>query len=336
MMSRGGLLTGLIVLRGVLGTSAAAAQETRGVEPPCPGTPAQQAQHGWNELDVSHWVEAEVCLRAARGASRDPFVREHRDELRRSLRVVAQHVGGLQVNGGVFGARVYVNDVEVARLPMAGAIRVVATTVRLRVEADGYHSAERPVIISAGERPTIEAVTLEPLPQVAPPASTAPAEPEPPPIVAAPVTTPTVATPLEAPVVAAPPRVTSRAVLETPTAPPRGNTARTLAWVSAGGAVVLLGVGIAGYVLGSGAAARWNDDGVCGLQGTSTRDACLEDRQTTDTMSALTIAGLAGAGVLAVTSAVLFVASPRSAPARASMRCGGGPGMVGVSCAVRF
>jgi hypothetical protein len=119
-----------------------------------------------------------------------------------------------------------------------------------------------------------------------------------------------------------------------PPSPEPNGTLRTLAWVSGAGSLVLAGVGVAGYLVGDAAAARWNSSD-CLPAGSTREAACGGERETAESMRAVAIAGFAGAGAFAVASAVLFAVSPRRA-ARSTLACGRGPGELGVACAVRF
>ena len=109
---------------------------------------------------------------------------------------------------------------------------------------------------------------------------------------------------------------------------------RTLAWISATGAVGFVIMGVVGQVVGGAAADRYNRDDCLPAQGTRD-DVCAAERGTAEAMGPLRALGFAGGGVLAVVSTVLFVTSAPRARQEA-VRCGGGPGTLGVSCALRF
>lgn len=304
-------------------SGVASAQAVTATAQSCGATPDAQAQRGWQELSRGHWVVAEACLRAVLGASRDRWVRRHRRQLGVSMRVVTAHVGGLRIDGGVPGARVLVDGEEVARLPMTEPVRVVAAAVTVRIERDGYRAGERRVTIAAGALPTVETIPIEPLPPAPTPPPAAVVEP-PPRVVDASV--PLVVTP--PPTVLPPPVEAS---------PRGGQTVRTLAWVSAGGAVAFAGIGVVATVLGQPAADRWNDANQCGASTGDGSDACSNDLRTAQTMEVLRWTGIVGAGVLVVTSAVLFVASSRGeAHAHAAFGCGAGPGTLGLACGGSF
>ena len=124
-----------------------------------------------------------------------------------------------------------------------------------------------------------------------------------------------------------------------PAAPTRSNTTRTLAWVGVGGAALLLGAGVATWVVASSAADRWNDDATCLRPGMTRAQVCGDELDTARTMNAVAVVGFVGGAALAGVSAALFALSSRSEQspgAHASVTCGVGPGAVGVACAGVF
>lgn len=135
--------------------------------------------------------------------------------------------------------------------------------------------------------------------------------------------------------------VTLRAVAQAsapgPVTPPArsGDTRRTLAWVTAGGAALFVGLGVAGYVVASSAASRWNDDSLCLRPGLTREQVCGDDGSTARTMNALGVVGLLGGVALAGASAFLFVTSGRPA-APTALACGPTLGAPGLLCAARF
>jgi hypothetical protein len=104
--------------------------------------------------------------------------------------------------------------------------------------------------------------------------------------------------------------------------------------------------GIGAYVVGSNAADRWNNDAVCLAGGKSRSANCADDKSTADAGSSGAVASFVIGGVFIVASTILLAAAPREvreekpAAARksilASLRCGSGPGIVGVSCGGAF
>ena len=296
----------------------------------CPaGAPRDQAQRGWQEQAQGHWVQAEACLRAVVAVATDPWVQSHRAQLDPSLRIVSEHVGGLQVLGGVPGARVRVDGVEVATLPMA-PLRVQATRVLVQVSAEGYRTTERNVTIPAGDSAWVETIPL---------VAAEPPPPLPPQVVVQPTPRQVDVTPHVA--------VTPRVVVTTTTAPttvmePHASSARTWAWVSAVGAVGVLGAGTVAEVFHQNAMNTYNDaSNHCPStwNGQGTSSTCSNAASTFNTTGPLAIAGFAVGGALAVTSLVLFIVSSGSQVEEhphASLECRPGPGIFGLQCGGRF
>ncbi|MFO0648032.1 MAG: protein kinase [Polyangiales bacterium] len=152
----------------------------------------------------------------------------------------------------------------------------------------------------------------------------------------------------QTPIVAAPSRV---APVVAPAGPPperaavrevsSGSTQRTLGWVAAGGAAVFVGTGLVAYIVGSGAAADWNNDAMClqaSMPTVSRGGQCSGLDSTANTMQALSLAGFIGGGVLAVASVVLLVTAPdsRSQEQTARFGCGVGPVGLGMACGGTF
>lgn len=134
------------------------------------------------------------------------------------------------------------------------------------------------------------------------------------------------------------------------TAPPRpppapqadgpGGLQRVLGGVSAGLAVVGLGVGAVGWGLREQRAGDFNANTRCdGVVAQAAYDACAAERDAVFDMEAVQIVGFVAAGVFGAAAAVLFVTAPsrgREAPTAVSWRCGVGPGAVGLECGVPF
>jgi hypothetical protein len=288
--------------------------------------PRALASMGLAEMDLEHFDTAEQHLSAALSGAPNPWIEAHRAELETELQRCRQHlgVGAILVRCAADGAEVFFNG---ARVGAAGAaVRVRAGSVSYEVRAAGYRTARRTVEVTLGATVT-EQVDLEREPTVAPtpavvesaPSRTAPRPP------AAPVARPSTET------VETPPPVVTEA--------PQHNTRRTLAWVSAAGAAVFLGVGVAGQVVGQNAADQWNEGAECNPpDGRSRIEACGSEGydSTANTMSVLRGVGFVGGGVLAAVSVVLFVTSSRPPPSRSAFACGTGPGTLGVACGGSF
>lgn len=264
-------------------------------------TPRSRYHMAVTEQALGRWSVAAEHLQEVLDSARDPWVQQNRETLETAMANIRAHTGRLEVRGGVAGAEVLFNRRSLGRLPMTRPAIVDVGTGVLELHADGYHPFSRPVTISAGS-PAIETVELVP---------------------------------------------TGAPAIRSPGAPTEtSDVRRTLAWVTATGAVVGLGVGLAGSVL--------NEVHVANFEARCPRDAnnlflpeaptsCtseLEAAQTREQVyQAMAISGYVVGGVLAVTSAVLFVLSSRDTTRTAATRhavCNPSLGLPGFSCAVTF
>jgi hypothetical protein len=112
------------------------------------------AQMGFAEQALGRWLEAETHVREAL-ASSDPWITANRAEIDRAHDAIAQHVGTIELVGGVPGANVYLNGERVGVLPLSDAIRALAGRVTLEVRSPGYYPITREVTVVAGQ-PTRE------------------------------------------------------------------------------------------------------------------------------------------------------------------------------------
>jgi len=129
-------------------------------------SPRATAQLGMVEQAVGRWVDADRHLREALRAAGDPWVTRTRPVLEQALGDIAQHVGRLELIGGVDGARVRVDGREAGVWPLAEPLTVPAGRVLLEVEAAGYHPLTREVVVRAGAeaRESLDLVALPPPP----------------------------------------------------------------------------------------------------------------------------------------------------------------------------
>lgn len=143
-------------------------------------TPRALAQRALAEQALGDWVQADAHLREALAASDDPWIARNRQALDGALAVIGDHLGQLQVNGGVAGAELRLDGQLVGTLPLGGPLRVVVGRPMLEVTAAGYHPVRREIAIKAGSLST-ETIELVPLPQypttAAPPGEPAHAAP---------------------------------------------------------------------------------------------------------------------------------------------------------------
>ena len=112
-------------------------------------TPRAAAQLGLVEQALGHWDDAEVHLTEAVRTTGDAWVEKNRTALQKSLAVVKDHVGTLQVTGEPEGAEIYVNGRRRGQIPMNKPITVMAGDVDVEVRASGYKRAAQKVTIAA-------------------------------------------------------------------------------------------------------------------------------------------------------------------------------------------
>jgi len=263
-------------------------------------SPRARAQVALAEQALGRWVLAEAHLAEALGAQRDPWIRRNRTALEGALRVIQQHLGSVEVRGGVPGAQVEINGRAVGVLPLTEVLRVVVGSVTLRVSAEGYYPITREITVAAGAT-VRESVEM----RREPPRATA---------------------------TVAPSVVTVTRVVRVGSRAPRGIG---IAAVTLGG-LTLIGAATS-LVFSLRAASQWNDDARCLQPGQSRYEACgdfYDDALTTRTLS---IAGFVSGGMLtALGVALLATRRGDDATPVTAFRCGQGPGTFGLSCGVTF
>ncbi len=137
-----------------------------------------RAQIALAELALGHWRDADAHLREALATTADPWIARNLDGLRAALSRVDEHLGTLEIYGGVDGAQVSVDGESVGVLPLAAPLRWPVGRVTVRVSAEGYAPVERATVIHPGEltRESVAQRAVEPVPApvVAPPPLVAP------------------------------------------------------------------------------------------------------------------------------------------------------------------
>ncbi len=269
------------------------------------GEPRVLAQLALAEQALGRWLDADRHLRAALLSSHDPWIVRNRSSLRQAEEQLEAHLGRLRVAGAVEGAEVYANDERVATLPMAEPARVAAGTNVVEVRAPGYVAMTRRVQVEPGQesRETFAFVR-------------------------------------EAPVAASPRslQLGSMATTRAPELARGGDAQRALAWVTLATGAAGIGVGVFALARRGGLVTRYDEhrDPECpGTDSATQPTVCAGFLDDIGAMQALAIGGFVGGGALSLLSTVLFATLPpseESARGLASVRCGGGPGLAGVSC----
>jgi hypothetical protein len=127
-------------------------------------TPRALAQRALAEQALGQWAQAEAHLREALAATDDPWITRHRQALDGALAIIGDHLGSLQVNGGVDGAELRLDGQLAGKLPLAAPLRVVVGRPLLEVALEGYYPVRREITIKAGSLST-EIIELVALPQ---------------------------------------------------------------------------------------------------------------------------------------------------------------------------
>lgn len=300
-------------------------------------TPRSRAQMALAEAALGRWIEADEHFGETLASGGDPWIERNRRSLEAVRAQVAEHIGYLELRGGVQGAEVLIDGRAAGTMPLSGPLRAVAGTASVTVRAPGYLPITRSAVITAGQlvRESFEMVRE---PEVAPPAPT----PAPPPVVpSAPPPPPPAPLPTPTPAPIAAPARPAVAVFQAPvvSAPSdsTGSLHRSLGWVAAGGALLAIGGGVWALAAREGALQDHNNPALaCTMN--DRRTVCFEPLDTADGLQTLAIAGFVGGGALAVTSLVLFLTAPGAPRPRSSagLGCGRGPGTVGLSCSMAF
>src|SRR4051812_40646371 len=248
-------------------------------------SPRAAAQMGMAEQSLGRWPEAEVHLAEAIASKGDTWVDKNRGVLEASLRTVRSRVGRLHIAGDPPGAEIAVDGKPQGKLPVEEPLRLLPGTARVEVRAPGYAPFVMSVSVPAGEVTEVK-VKLEretPLPTPDPAAAGAPAVHE--------------------------------------LAPPPAPGARPPAWVPTTRRVtsiatgVALAAGITWWALHNSQMSDFNGscqydanaDVVHGPLGAGD-PTCKSKLDTANTSKTIEIVSFVGAGALAVTSAVLYVA----------------------------
>jgi tetratricopeptide (TPR) repeat protein len=134
-------------------------------------TPRALAQRALAEQALGDWVQADVHLREALAAGGDPWIAQHRVALDGALAVIGDHLGQLQINGGLDGAELRLDGQLVGRLPLLAPLRVVVGRPLLEVTLPGHYPVRREITIKAGSLST-ESIELAKVPAQPPAAST--------------------------------------------------------------------------------------------------------------------------------------------------------------------
>lgn len=280
------------------------------------------------EIEMEHWVDAATHLAEALADRNHPYVQQHHETIDRAMIEVRPHVAEIEVTIDAPSAQVTLNGGAAVTFPRATPLYALPGEVTLVGRTPDGAEARQSLTLVAGQA-SRAALSFPRAPVVVVP-----------PVVTPPVVTPPPVVPDATPHTQGIETLVARPVV-VPPARPTGSWQRTVGWVTAGGAVVGFGLALVGWRVRESAVDDYN--GNCsaseGDQQTVTRCMASHTQAADDagTAETLTTVGLVAGGALAVASVVLFVTAPSSRRATPSaMRCGAGPGTVGLQCGVSF
>lgn len=274
------------------------------------------AMLGMTEFHQQRWVDAANHIEEALLDREHPRVRAQSQVLEAAMVQIRPHVASLRFETSEQGTTVSIAGAEPLALPHSTPVYVAPGQVEIVARAHGAE-VRRAMTLSPGQAARVPlefpSAPVTPVVTAAAPAVTQPMTRE----VAPPIV---------------PPERDA----------PRGSSLpRTLGWVAAGGALIGLGLGVVAWRLREGEVSDYNARCLMNETNDTTITNCIHDQPNTqsavDTWTAVETAGFVAGGLLAVGSAVLFITAPSSsATARTALRCGGGPGTVGVQCGMAF
>lgn len=265
------------------------------------------AQLAITEFALQRWAAAATHLAEALADRANPWVQQNRATLEETMSRVRPHVAELSVEANERDATVMINGQTAVTLPLATPLYRDPGAVTLVVRSREGEAVTRTLTLAAGgtARESVQFAGRT-----------------------------------------APRRVPSPSPPPLPLPPPgerveQGSTRRVLAWTTAGVAVTGFGLSLVAWRLREGTVSDYTGQCPAGEVGDAavvTRCAGLHAQADEDVSAwgTVTAVGLVAGGVLAVTSAVLFATAPGRRTETRAVRCGSGPGVVGVGCAVAF
>jgi hypothetical protein len=269
-------------------------------------TPRALAQMGLAEQALGRWVDGEAHLTRALEAADDPWIAKYRPTLVGSRVEIAKHLGSLTVTGGPDGAELRVDGRPAGTLPVRRTLRLPLGTLEIEARSGGRVLIARAVSIVAGLSTRVD-LSASGAPS---PALSAPA-----------------AAPRAAPAAGLSARNEDR---ETTTG--SFPTRRQLAWISAGGALVVGGAGGVLLSLGNRSADEYNAGSCQATPG----DSCDSLRRRGAGEQVAGVVGLVAGATLAATSVTFFILSGAGADGETRIACAPALGAQGAVCALRF
>jgi len=294
-------------------------------------TPRAAAQRAFCAQALGRWTQVESDLTEALKSPDDPWVKKNRGAIDESLREAKMKVAVIEIVGEPPGADVLVNGKVVGQLPLASPVRIEAGEIDVELRAEGHRPSLKSLHVEGGQYQRIAVRSdLDAAPAAAPAPPPAPGAPN-------------VSVYVQQP---APPSGTPGATVTARPAAPASGWRSAPKWISWGLGVAALGVGAYGYSRYRGLLGDFNHD--CAFDQTgdayplpsSTRTMASCEGLHSDYKSARTlgIVGFAGAGALAITGLVFFIAEP-SGDGRTAFACTpdvGAQNRLSIGCSLRF
>jgi PEGA domain len=267
-------------------------------------TPHAAASLGLAEQQLRRWGDAERHLSQALRDKTDPWVGKNRAVLEKQVKFVRGQIGRLEITGDPAGAEVLVNNENVGTLPLSDPVPVTPGPVRVEVRSPGYLNGAMSVSVARGQIGRVDLRLERDARAVAPPtfdaAKAVKAATETPPVAEPTVTTDPEPLPKQ------------------PDEPRPSATLQGARWVAVGAGGLMLAAGVVGAIINHSNMTELNrTGGVCGginpmgqaVDKNGKPDPiCQSKLDTANTGKTVAIVGFAGAGVLAITSAILFFA----------------------------
>lgn len=305
-------------------------------------SPRALAQMGLAEQALGRWVVASEHLKEALAASGDPWIVKNRSILNDAATRVGDHVGRLEILGGTAGAEVRLDGIPRGTLPLPGPLTTTTGTLAIDLVMAGRLPLRRTTSVRPGEttRESFDALLVESsgvsvpgegggrgnatqakktadLGRPVPPVSAAAAdhaENQSSSLGPSPVTD--VASAAEA----------------------HGSSARLPLMIGTGAlAAGALIFGVLEHVSWQDKVTSFNEMASCDPNANDYGGAgCAGLHEDALHARNLAFVGYGLAGILAATSAILFLAWDHDAPAQPRVACSGSPGLHGLDCVLRF
>jgi hypothetical protein len=274
------------------------------------------AQLGLCEMQLGYFVAASDHIGEALAAPDDPWVEKYRSILQDCLRQASAHVASIAVTGSPAGAEVLVDGKVTGRLPLPAPLRLIAGGDRtIALHADGFEDHSEVVSARGGEQLRVVIHLAQSRPSTS------------------------------ASAVERAGAATSRSIDRPDNVSDRqpGSGLRVAAWSTAAGSLALLAAGTVELVVANHKVSEFertpiegNSDLSCGTdQSQFGGDDCARLHADWKRAQTLGLVGLVGGGLLAATSATLFVVSAGHG-SQHRLSCLPGLATLGFSCVGRF